>query len=237
MNEPTTAMIQLRDVYKVYSVGEVDVAALDGVNLRIERGEFVSIMGQSGSGKSTLLHILGCLDSPTQGNYLLEGNDVSRLNDRELSRIRNRHFGFVFQAYNLLPDMNALDNVAQPLVYAHVSASERRKAAKARLAQVGLEDRARHSPNQLSGGQQQRVAIARALINEPTLLLADEPTGNLNRAAGDAVLQILIDLHAAGTSIVMVTHDLHVANVAQRVIVLEDGNVVSDEPVTERVAL
>lgn len=229
-----TTMIELEDIYKVYNMGEVDVAALDGVSLRLERGAFISVVGQSGSGKSTLLHILGCLDSPTQGTYHLEGNDVTRLSDRELSRIRNQHFGFIFQAYNLLPDMTALENVEQPLVYAGVAGKERRERAKARLGQVGLDDRLQHFPSQLSGGQQQRVAIARALVNEPTLLLADEPTGNLNTEAGDAVLQILSNLHDEGMSIVMVTHDARIAQVAERQVVMQDGRLLRDAPVEVR---
>lgn len=232
-----TPMIVLEDIFKVYAVGDTDVAALDGVNLTLERGEFVSIVGQSGSGKSTLLQVLGCLDTPTQGSYLLEGNDVTRLPDRELSRIRNQHFGFIFQAYNLLPDLPALENVEQPLVYAGVNARQRRERASALLDRVGLADRLRHYPNQLSGGQQQRVAIARALVNDPTLLLADEPTGNLNTEAGDRVLQILTELHGEGTSVVMVTHDARIARVAERRVELMDGEVIHDEPVLERTVL
>jgi putative ABC transport system ATP-binding protein len=231
------SMIELQDIYKVYRVGEVDVAALDGVSLTIERGEFVSVVGASGSGKSTLLHILGCLDSPTQGTYLLEGHDVTHLGDRELSRIRNRHFGFIFQAYNLLPELTALENVEEPLVYAGVPGRERRERAMAQLERVGLQDRLRHFPSQLSGGQQQRVAIARALVNNPTLLLADEPTGNLNTEAGEAVLAILCELHDEGMSIVMVTHDLRIAALAERRIVLADGQVIEDAPVAERTVL
>ncbi len=236
MNMSTT-MIELKDIYKVYGMGEVDVVALDGVNLKIKRGELVSIMGASGSGKSTLLHILGCLDSATQGAYLLEGNDVTHLADRELSRIRNQHFGFVFQSYNLLPNMTALENVEEPLVYANVAKRERRKRAAIQLERVGLGDRLNHFPSQLSGGQQQRVAVARALVNEPTLLLADEPTGNLNTEAGDALLTILSELHTEGMSIVMVTHDPHVASLAERQILLEDGQVTKDAPLTERLIL
>lgn len=231
------AMIDLSDVYKVYNMGDVDVPALDGISLAIHRHEFVSIVGQSGSGKSTLMHILGCLDIPTAGSYELEGNDVTHLADRELSRIRNRHFGFVFQAYNLLPDMTALENVEQPLVYAGVSAAERRERAGKLLKRMGLGDRFKHFPSQLSGGQQQRVAIARALVNEPTLLLADEPTGNLNTQQGDAVLQILSELHGEGVSVVIVTHDPRVAKVAQRQVALQDGKVVADEVVRERTVL
>jgi putative ABC transport system ATP-binding protein len=222
------AMIELANIFKVYNMGNNDVPALDGVDFMMNRGEFVSIIGQSGSGKSTMLHLLGCLDSPTSGKYELEGNDISDLPDRELSRIRNKHFGFIFQAYNLLSDMTALENVEQPLVYAKVSSKERLDKAKAMLEKVGLADRLHHMPSQLSGGQQQRVAIARALVNDPTLLLADEPTGNLNTEAGDAVLDILQNLHNEGMSIVMVTHDLRIAGTAKRQVTLRDGKVFSD---------
>ena len=225
-----TAMIELKGIYKVYNMGNVDVPALDGVDFSMARGEFVSVVGQSGSGKSTLLHLLGCLDTPTSGSYELEGHDITRLPDRELSRIRNRHFGFVFQAYNLLSDMTALENVEQPLVYAGVNPKERRERARAMLGRVGLGDRVRHLPSQLSGGQQQRVAIARALVNSPTLLLADEPTGNLNTEAGNAVLEILLGLHEnEGMSVVMVTHDPHIAALAPRQVILQDGQVARDE--------
>jgi putative ABC transport system ATP-binding protein len=231
------AMVKLAGIYKVYDMGGSEVAALDGVNLEIKRGEFVSIIGTSGSGKSTLLHLLGCLDAPTSGSYELEGHDVTRLRDRELSRIRNRHFGFVFQAYNLLGDMTALENVEQPLVYAGVNPRERRERATERLRQVGLADRLRHYPNQLSGGQQQRVAIARALVNDPTLLLADEPTGNLNTEHGNAILEILLDLHGEGMSIVMVTHDPRIADLAKRKVELLDGRIVHDGLVERRTVL
>jgi ABC-type lipoprotein export system ATPase subunit len=223
-----TAMIELKEIFKVYNMGSNDVPALDGVDFTMNRGEFVSIIGQSGSGKSTMLHLLGCLDSPTSGKYELEGNDISDLPDKELSRIRNRHFGFIFQAYNLLSDMTALENVEQPLIYAKVSTKERRDKAKAMLEKVGLGDRLHHMPSQLSGGQQQRVAIARALVNDPTLLLADEPTGNLNTEAGDAILGILQGLHDEGMSIAMVTHDLRIAGTAKRQVTLRDGKVFSD---------
>lgn len=226
------AMARFEAVFKVYDMGDVDVAALDGIDLVLNRGEFVAITGASGSGKSTLLHLLGCLDSPTQGRYWLEGHDVARLPDRELSRIRNRHFGFVFQAYNLLPELTARENVECPLIYAGVKATQRRQRARQWLARVGLADRENHLPSQLSGGQQQRVAIARALVGTPTMVLADEPTGNLNSEAGDKVLELLTELHAEGTSIVMVTHDPRVAAVAQREIGLADGDIVFDRKVT-----
>lgn len=233
----TVPMVNLSAIYKVYDMGGTDVAALDGVDLEIRRGEFVSIVGISGSGKSTLLHILGCLDTPTSGTYELEGHDVTRLPDRELSRVRNRHFGFVFQAYNLLPDLTALENVEQPLVYAGVGARERRERSEAKLAQMGLADRMGHFPSQLSGGQQQRVAIARALVNEPTLLLADEPTGNLSSEHGSAILEILTGLHEGGMSIVMVTHDPRIADLAERKVEILDGKIVRDGKVENRTTL
>jgi len=235
--EVAPAMARFEAVYKVYGMGETDVAALDGVDLEIKRGEFVSIVGISGSGKSTLLHILGCLDTPTSGTYELEGHDVTRLGDRELSRVRNRHFGFVFQAYNLLPDLTALENVEQPLVYAGVGAKERRERAEEKLRQMGLADRLGHFPSQLSGGQQQRVAIARALVNEPTLLLADEPTGNLSSEHGSAILEILTELHDGGMSIVMVTHDPRIADLAERKVEILDGRIVRDGRVERRTTL
>lgn len=230
-------MVRLSGIYKVYDMGGSDVAALDGVDLTVQRGEFVSIVGISGSGKSTLLHILGCLDTPTSGTYELEGHDVTRLGDRELSRVRNRHFGFVFQAYNLLPDLTALENVEQPLVYAGVGAKERRERAEEKLRQMGLADRLGHFPSQLSGGQQQRVAIARALVNEPTLLLADEPTGNLSSEHGSAILEILTELHDGGMSIVMVTHDPRIADLAERKVEILDGRIVRDGKVERRTTL
>ena len=237
MSEAETVMIELKNLYKVYDMGGVDVAALDGVDVQVMRGEFVSVIGSSGSGKSTLLHILGCLDNATSGTYLLEGQDVTDLPDREVSRIRNRAFGFIFQAYNLLPDLTALENVEQTLVYAKTGAKERRERSARALEQVGLGNRLKHFPNQLSGGQQQRVAIARALINAPTLLLADEPTGNLNSEAGDAILEVLVNLHNEGMSIIMVTHDPRVAGVAERQLVMQDGKLVGDAPVVTRTRL
>ena len=230
-------MVRLSGIFKVYDMGGTDVAALDGVDLEIKRGDFVSIVGISGSGKSTLLHILGCLDTPTSGTYELEGHDVTHLGDRELSRVRNRHFGFVFQAYNLLPDLTALENVEQPLVYAGVGARERRERAEEKLRQMGLADRMGHFPSQLSGGQQQRVAIARALVNEPTLLLADEPTGNLSSEHGSAILEILTDLHEGGMSIVMVTHDPRIADLAERKVEILDGKILRDGRVENRTTL
>lgn len=224
----TVPMIELDHVSKRYQVDQQIVPSLEGVSFQIERGEFVSIMGPSGSGKSTLLQILGALDSPTEGAYRLEGQDIARLSDQALSQIRNRHFGFVFQAYNLIPDMTALENIELPLTYAGVRQRERRSRAQSRLAAVGLEDRARHFPNQLSGGEQQRVAIARALVTDPTLLLADEPTGNLSSEGGEVILGLLREMNDDGVTIVLVTHDTHVGAQAKRTLWLTDGQVVSD---------
>ncbi|MGB4419632.1 MAG: ABC transporter ATP-binding protein [Bacillota bacterium] len=227
-------MIRLEDVTKIYTMGEVDVVALNGVSLEIQRGEFVSVMGPSGSGKSTLLHILGALDTPTSGRYYLEDVDIADLDDAEMSRIRNRHFGFVFQSYNLFNELNALENVMMPMVYARVPKRERIERAKALLSSVNMDHRMKHYPNQLSGGEQQRVAIARALANNPTLLLADEPTGNLSSVQGGEILDILCNLNDEGTTVVMVTHDLKVGSYAHRLIALRDGQVAADQPVPER---
>jgi len=227
-------MIRLEDVTKIYTMGEVDVVALNGVSLEIQRGEFVSVMGPSGSGKSTLLHILGALDTPPSGRYYLEDVDSSDLDDAEMSRIRNRHFGFVFQSYNLFNELNALENVMMPMVYARVPKRERIERAKALLSSVNMDHRMKHYPNQLSGGEQQRVAIARALANNPTLLLADEPTGNLSSVQGGEILDILCNLNDEGTTVVMVTHDLKVGSYARRLIALRDGQVAADQPVPER---
>ena len=227
-------MIRLEDVTKIYTMGEVDVVALNGVSLEIQRGEFVSVMGPSGSGKSTLLHILGALDTPTSGRYYLEDVDIADLDDAEMSRIRNRHFGFVFQSYNLFNELNALENVMMPMVYARVPKRERIERAKALLSSVNMDHRMKHYPNQLSGGEQQRVAIARALANNPTLLLDDEPTGNLSSVQGGEILDILCNLNDEGTTVVMVTHDLKVGSYARRLIALRDGQVAADQPVPER---
>jgi putative ABC transport system ATP-binding protein len=222
-------LIHLNNISKIYRMGEVNVIALKNIDMKIQRGEFISIIGPSGSGKSTLLHTLGLLDVPTTGQYLLEDVDVSRLSDRELSRIRNRHFGFVFQTFNLLPDFTALENVTIPMIYSKVPVRERKSRAKELLEQMGLGHRIRHYPNQLSGGEQQRVAIARALANNPTLILADEPTGNLNTKQGDEIMDIFRNLNEKGVTIVMVTHSPRVSEYAKRVITLRDGEIVSDE--------
>lgn len=227
-----TAIIETVALTKTYGVGEVAVQALRGLNLRIARGEFVAIVGPSGSGKSTLLNILGCLDRPTSGQYLLDGRDVSRLGRNELATVRNRKIGFVFQSYNLLPHLTALQNVALPLLYrrdGRLSDRERLERAAEALRAVGLGDRMRHRPNQLSGGQQQRVAIARALVNQPSILLADEPTGNLDRRSGREILELLAELNAQGMTLVLVTHDPEASAIAHRVVLLRDGAIVSDQ--------
>jgi putative ABC transport system ATP-binding protein len=226
-------VISVRNLTKIYRAGETFVHALRGVTLDIAAGEFVSVVGPSGSGKSTLLHILGCLDKPSSGEYLLAGKDVSRLNDDQLSAIRNRTIGFVFQGFHLLEKTSALENVELPLLYGgkEVSAAERRKRAMDALAAVGLADRAAHHPNQLSGGQQQRVAIARALLNHPALLLADEPAGNLDSNTGLEIMDLFEELKEKhGVTIVLITHELQVAEYGSRTIAFKDGQVISDRP-------
>lgn len=225
---PGQTIIQTSDVRKVYGMGEVSVAALDGVSIKIQEGEFVAIMGPSGSGKSTLMNILGCLDRPTDGRYILDDDDVSDLEKTELAAIRSRQIGFIFQSYNLLSRTTALDNVKLPLIYNRenkVSPEERVKIARRKLEAVGLGDRAQHQPHELSGGQQQRVAIARALVNDPVLILADEPTGNLDSRSGEEIMNLLHELHEDGRTIVMVTHDHEIAEHTQRTIHLRDGKV------------
>jgi putative ABC transport system ATP-binding protein len=221
-------IIRIRDLAREYRMGEEPILALRGVSLDIRRNEYVAIMGPSGSGKSTMMNLLGCLDTPTGGEYWLNGQEVSRLTDDELARVRNREIGFVFQTFNLLPRATALHNVELPLVYAGVPARERRDRAEAALARVGLEHRMSHRPNELSGGQRQRVAIARALVNAPSILLADEPTGNLDSVTSEEIMRVFGDLHAAGQTVIMVTHEAEIAAHAERVVVLRDGRVESD---------
>ncbi len=215
------SVIDLREVTKVYQMGQVSVQALRGITLRILLGEWVAIMGPSGSGKSTLMNIVGCLDTATGGIYLLDGVDVQKLNDDRLAQIRNQKIGFVFQAFNLLARTSAVDNVAMPLRYC--KSADCRQRAKAALIRVGLGDRLRHRPNQLSGGEQQRVAIARALVNDPAIILADEPTGNLDSKSGAEIMSLLVSLHDQGMTIITVTHDAGIAGYAQRVVHLQDG--------------
>jgi putative ABC transport system ATP-binding protein len=225
---PARPVLDVRDLTKVYGDGEATVHALDGVSLTVQRGDYVAIMGSSGSGKSTLMNILGALDVPTAGSYRLDGVDVSRLADRQLALARNRLIGFIFQAFNLIPRTTALANVELPLAYAGVKPRERRRRALEALDMVGLADRARHEPNQLSGGQQQRVAVARALVTEPALVLADEPTGNLDSHSTADVLEVFDQLSAAGRTIVLITHEPEVGGRTKRLIRLVDGQIVED---------
>ena len=224
-----TSIIRIRDLTREYRMGSERILALRGVTLEIHRNEYVAIMGPSGSGKSTMMNVLGCLDTPSAGEYWLNGEEVSRLTDDALARVRNREIGFVFQTFNLLPRATALHNVELPLVYAGVRARERRARASAALHRVGLGDRMDHRPNELSGGQRQRVAIARALVNEPSILLADEPTGNLDSVTSDEIMEVFGALHAAGQTVIMVTHEPDIAARAERRIVLRDGRVESDQ--------
>src|SRR5687767_13331095 len=223
------ALIELRDVHKVYDMGAEQVRALNGVDLDIERGEYVAVMGASGSGKSTLMNLVGCLDTPTSGSYRLNGTEVQGLGDTELAAIRNREIGFVFQTFNLLARTDALHNVELPLIYGGLPRRERREKAKRALERVGLADRMHHQPNELSGGQRQRVAIARALVNDPSILLADEPTGNLDSVTSGEIMGLFDELHGAGNTVILVTHEQEIAAHARRKVQLRDGRVLSDE--------
>jgi len=231
-----SAVIKLEEIHKIYHTGEVDVHAVRGVTLEIQRGEFVAVMGSSGSGKSTIMNMLGCLDRPSKGRYLLDGKDVSGLERDELADIRNEKIGFVFQGFNLLSRTTALENVELPMLYVHsrIPGREQRERAMKALDIVGLAKRSDHHPNQLSGGQQQRVAIARALVNQPALLLADEPTGNLDSQTSIEIMGVFQKLNEQGITIVMVTHELDIASYTKRNIIMRDGKVVTDEPVKSR---
>ncbi len=227
-------LIRLENLYKIYHPGPQEVRALDGVSLSVEAGEFVAIVGHSGSGKSTLMNMLGCLDTPTSGAYFLEGRDVSRLRDDELSEIRNVQIGFIFQGFNLISGLDALENVELPLLYRGIGKSQRRQLAMDALRRVGLAERLHHRPAEMSGGQQQRVAIARAIAARPPLLLADEPTGNLDTRSGREVMDILWDLHAEGRTIILITHDEGIASSAQRIVRIQDGKVLEDTAMPAR---
>jgi len=227
-------ILELKDVTKIYKLDGVDVPAVRGVSLTIKQGELVSIMGPSGSGKSTMMHLIGCLDKPTSGSIVIEGQEIGNLTDNQLARLRNEKIGFVFQTFNLLPRTTAIKNVELPLVYAGVSLGERNRRAKEALAAVGLADRLYYRPTQLSGGQQQRVAIARALINNPAIILADEPTGNLDSKSGAEIMTILEHLHDEGKTIILVTHEKYIAEHAQRIIKILDGKIISDTGVKNR---
>ncbi len=228
-----TPLIQLKDIYKIYEMGDTKVYASDGVSLDIYRGEFVAIVGQSGSGKSTIMNIIGALDVPTSGQYILNGRDVSHMTDDELADIRNKMIGFIFQQYNLIPKLNLEENVELPLLYAGIPERERHDRAMRSLARVGVAEKWRHLPNQLSGGQQQRVSIARALAGDPSLILADEPTGALDSRTSREVLDFLKELNAEGNTIVLITHDNSIAVEAKRVVRVQDGKIIFDGPASE----
>jgi putative ABC transport system ATP-binding protein len=229
-NPITDSVIYLEDIYRVYDMGSEQVFALRGVTIPVQRNEYVAIMGPSGSGKSTLMNIIGCLDTPSSGNYYFNGANVAGLDDNELAEIRNREIGFVFQTFNLLPRSDALHNVELPLVYAGIKKSERMERAYEALEMVGLGDRVGHKPNEMSGGQRQRVAIARALVTRPSILLADEPTGNLDSKTGEDIMRFFGELHSKGNTIILVTHEEDIARHAHRIVRIRDGKVESDTP-------
>lgn len=222
-------LIQIKNLTKIYDTGKIQVKALDNISLNVAKNEYVAIMGASGSGKSTLMNIIGCLDRMTEGKYILDGEDVSTLNDTQLAEIRNKKIGFVFQAFNLLPRLTALNNVEIPMIYGGIPASQRLKKAKEALEKVGLGDRINHKPNELSGGQNQRVAIARALVNNPAILLADEPTGNLDSKSSIEIMEIFQSLNDEGVTIVMVTHEQDIAAYTKRSVIFRDGRIISDK--------
>jgi putative ABC transport system ATP-binding protein len=222
------SLLELRNIGKRYLIGSEEVNALRSIDLTIEKGEYVALMGPSGSGKSTLMNIVGCLDTPTRGQYFLNGKEVSRMSEEELAEIRNKEIGFIFQTFNLVPRSNALDNVALPLVYAGLKKAERLKRAEACLIDVGLGDRIKHRPNELSGGQRQRVAVARALVNHPSIILADEPTGNLDSKTSLEIMNLFQDIHNKGNTIIVVTHEEEIAHYAKRIVRIKDGMIESD---------
>ena len=235
INYSMSSVIKIRNITRDFFLGQEVVKVLKGIDLDIEKGEYVAFMGPSGSGKSTLMNLLGCLDTPTSGQYILNGNDVSTMSDNELAEIRNKEIGFVFQTFNLLPRTTALDNVALPMIYAGASKSERKERAEKVLLDVGLADRMDHKPNQLSGGQRQRVAVGRALVNKPSIILADEPTGNLDSKTSVEIMNLFDEIHASGNTVILVTHEEEIARHAHRIIRLRDGMVESDERQTARV--
>ena len=219
-------LISLKKVYKIYNPGESELHALDGISLQIKEGEFIAIIGQSGSGKSTLMNIIGCLDIPTSGEYLLKDKNVSTMSDRSLSEIRNKEIGFIFQGFNLIPSLDSLENVELPLIYRGISKSTRRKLAIDALIRVGLQSRLHHKPSQMSGGQQQRVAIARAIASSPSIILADEPTGNLDSKSGEDIMKILIELNELGKTVILITHDNKIAEKSKKILRIMDGKIV-----------